>query len=100
MLGEPALFPAHDRGNAQRKTLLAEQCVAAVAGAERPYFLGFRIVNDVLVLLAAARPRHILLSRRERRADRMHAGNEIAIPPRISHTVFVMRVMRRMLTTT
>src|ERR1700761_6900739 len=36
VLGEPALVAGHHRGDAQRVALLAEQGVAAVAGAEGP----------------------------------------------------------------
>src|SRR5690606_33419463 len=36
VLGEPALIPADDRGDAQREALLGEDRVAAVARAERP----------------------------------------------------------------
>ena len=34
VLGQPALLVSHDRGDAQRETLFAEQRIAAVAGAE------------------------------------------------------------------
>src|SRR5882672_480251 len=76
MLREPPLFPAHDGGDAKRKALFPEQRVAAVTGTEGPYLLGFRVVDDIFVLLAAW-PAHILLAASERRADRMKAGYEM-----------------------
>ena len=57
----------------KRKALLAEERVAAVAGAEAPDFPGFRVMDDVFLLVA--RPRHVLLPRGKRRADGVHAGN-------------------------
>ena len=99
MLGEPALLARHDRGDAQRKAFLAEQRVAAVAAAERPDRLFFGKMDDVLLFLVA-RPRDVFLARRERHADRVHAGHEVAVAPSTSSTLRPMRVMMRMLTTT
>jgi hypothetical protein len=78
VLGKPALIVRHHRGDAQRKALLAEQGIAAVAGAERPDLARFRKMNDPL-LFFVARPGHVLRARRERRAHRMHAWHELAV---------------------
>ena len=79
VLGHPALALRHRRGDAQREALLAQQRVAAVARAVRPDQVLLREVADVLLLHRRARPGHILLPRRERRADRVQAGNEFAV---------------------
>ena len=50
VLGKPSVVTSHDRGNAQRKALLAKQCVAAVARTKAPNFTSLREVNDVLVV--------------------------------------------------
>ena len=65
-----AMFEAMRR----REALLAEQRVAAVARAVRPDLARLREVDDVL--LVVARPGHILLPGRERRADAVHAGHD------------------------
>ena len=62
VLGQPALVAGHDRGDAQSVALLAEQGVAAIAGAIRPDFPGFGEVDDVLRFIAG--PGHVLLARR------------------------------------
>ena len=72
VLGEPAVVAGHHRGDAQREALLAEQGVAAVAGAVRPDLAGLGEVHDVLVL-GVARPRHVGL-RRRRAGRRRSAG--------------------------
>jgi hypothetical protein len=74
VLGEPALVAAHDAGDAQRVALLAQQRVAAVAGAEdqisrvsgkcEMYFVSLHGHGDVV------------LARLERRADRVQARDE------------------------
>ena len=53
MLGQPALVAGHRRGDPQREALLAEQGVAAVAGAEGPDLARLGVVDDVLVVLVA-----------------------------------------------
>ena len=60
VLGEPALVAGHDGGDAQRVALLAEQRVAAVAGAVGPDLAGLGEVRDVLG--GVARPRHVRLA--------------------------------------
>ena len=80
MLGEPALVPRHHRGDAQREALLAEQRVAAVAGAVRPDLARLREVRDRGVV-GVARPRHVGGARLERGADGVHAGHERAVRP-------------------
>ncbi len=88
----------HGRGDPQRQALLAEQRVAAVTGAKRPDLTCLREMNDVLG--RAARPRHILSPRRQRLADRVHAGDKGAVGAKASTTARPMRVMMRILTTT
>ena len=68
---------AHGGGDAQRKTFLAQQRVAAVTGAVGPDFAGLWVVDDVFGRVA--RPFHIGLARLQRRAGGVHAGHEIAI---------------------
>ncbi|OWW20117.1 hypothetical protein AYR66_12055 [Noviherbaspirillum denitrificans] len=76
VLGQPALVAAHRGRDTQREALLAQQRIAAVAGAVGPDFAGFRIMDDVLGFIA--RPRDILLTRTQRLADGVHAGHELA----------------------
>ena len=57
MLGEPALVAGHHRGDAQGVALLAQQGVAAVAGAVGPDLAVFREVDDVLDRRCRARRR-------------------------------------------
>ncbi|CVN70124.1 Uncharacterised protein [Streptococcus pneumoniae] len=70
VLGEPGLVPGHHGGDAQRVALLAEQGVAAVAGAEGPDGALLGEVHDPLGLVA--RPRHVLLARLQRGAHGVH----------------------------
>ena len=77
MLGQPALLARHDRGDAQREALLAEQGVAAVAGAVRLDLARLGEMRDRLVGVAG--PGHVRLSGPQRRAQRMHAGDELAV---------------------
>ena len=74
MLGQPALVAGHDRGDAQRVALLAQQGVAAVAGAVGPDHPLLGELDDVLGV--AARPGDVLLAGGERRADRVQGGHE------------------------
>ena len=60
VLGQPALVAGHRRGDPQREALLAEQGVAAVAGAEGPDLARLGEVDDVLVV-GVAGPGHVLL---------------------------------------
>ncbi len=78
MLGEPALVARDHRGDAQREALLAEQRVAAVAGAVRPDLARLGEVDDPL-LVRVARPGRVLLARLERSAERVHARDELAV---------------------
>ena len=71
MLGHPALVVGHGGGDAQRVALLAEQGVAAVAGAVAPDGALFGEVHDVLGVVA--RPRHVGLALFERGADGVQA---------------------------
>ena len=82
VLGQPVLVARHDRGDAQGQALLAEQCVAAVAAAEGPDLAGVREVGDVLVLDARGTgPGHVRLAGFQRRAHRVHAGDEFTVCP-------------------
>jgi hypothetical protein len=99
VLGEPAFVARHHRCDAQREAFLAEQRVAAIARAERPDLARLREMHDPLVLVIA-RPGDVLLARRERRADRVHAGTNGRSSPSQSATARPMRVMMRMFTAT
>ena len=90
VLGEPALVAGHRRGNAQRQAFLAEEGVAAVTGAIRPNLARFREVADVLTTdIGLAWPCYVLLTRLQRCADRVDAGDEVAVAEdvenRLSH---------------
>ena len=78
VLGQPALVAGHHRGDAQGEALLAQQGVAAVAGAVGPDRALLGEVDDVLVL-GVARPGHVVLALFEGRADRVQAGDEVAV---------------------
>src|SRR6266851_4471932 len=69
VLGHPALVAGDVGGDAQGKALLAEEGVAAVARAVAPDLAGLGEVDDVLLVVAG--PGNILLSRRQRRTDRV-----------------------------
>ena len=80
VLGHPALILRELRGDAQRKALLSEEGVPAVARAERPDLALFRELRDELVLdLLRAGPRDVLLALLERRADGVDARDEVAV---------------------
>ena len=80
MLGHPAFVARHHRGDAQSQALLAEKRIAAVTRAVGPDFVGFREVHDIFAGdVGLAGPRHVLLPGRQRRADRVHAGDERAV---------------------
>ena len=78
VLGEPALVAGHRGGDSQREALLAEQRVPAVPRAERPDLAALRVVDDVLVV-GVAGPRHVLLAVVQRSAERVDAGDELAV---------------------
>ena len=82
VLGHPAVVASHGRRDAQREALLAEQGVAAVAGAVAPDLTGLGEVGDVLVL-GVAGPRHVgpggAVLEHERVADGVQAGHEVAV---------------------
>ena len=73
VLGHPALVASDVRSDAQRETLFPEQCIAAVTGAVAPDLARLGKMHDVLGVVT--RPRDILLPRRQRSADRVHAGH-------------------------
>ncbi len=77
VLGQPALVTRHGRGDAQGKTLLAEQRIAAIARTKGPDFARFREMTDVFCFVA--RPFDVLLACFERVADAVQAGHELAV---------------------
>ncbi len=77
VLGQPALVAGHRRGDPQRVALLAQQRVAAVAGAEAPDHPLLWEVGDVLDVVA--RPRHVLLPRLQRGTHRVQRGYELTV---------------------
>ena len=77
VLGQPSLVAGHDRGDAQRVALLAQQGVAAIARAIGPDLAAFGVVDDVLGLVAG--PGHVLLTGRQRRAEGVDGGDEEAV---------------------
>ena len=77
MLGQPALVAGHHRGDPQRVALLAQQGVAAVAGAVRPDHPLLGELDDVL--LGVARPLHVLLAGLERGADGVQGGDVLGV---------------------
>ncbi len=78
VLGQPALVAPHGGGNAQGKTLFAQQRVAAVARAVAPNFACFGVVHDVFGG-GVARPRHVGLAGLQRRAHGVHARHKVAV---------------------
>ncbi len=78
VLGEPSFVTRDHRCDPQREALLAEERVAAVARAVGPDLSGLGQVDDVL-LVCVARPRRVGLAGCERRTERVHAGNELAV---------------------
>ena len=79
VFGQPALVLAHLGCDTQCQALLAQQRVAAVAGAVGPDFTRFGIVHDVLDIGVAGPGSLILLAFGQRSAYRVHAGHERAI---------------------
>ena len=77
VLSQPTLVTAHGGRNAQRKALLAQQSVAAVARAIRPDLTRLWKVHDVFGLVA--RPFHIGLARGQRCAHGVHARHKSAV---------------------
>ncbi len=77
VLGEPALVAGHHAGDAQGVALLAEQRVAAVAGAEGPDRALLGELHDVLGV--AARPRDVVLAGLEGHADRVQGRHELGV---------------------
>ncbi len=61
VLGHPPLVAGHDRGDAQREALLAEQRVAAVPRPVRPDLPLLGEVDDVLLVVVAG-PLHVRLA--------------------------------------
>ena len=76
MFGHPAFAFGLVGGDAQREALLAEQGVAAVAGAVGDDFIGFGEVGDVLLLDGGAWPRDVRRVAGQRIADGVDALHE------------------------
>ena len=76
VFGHPAFAFGLVGGDTQREALLAEQGVAAVAGAVGDDFIGFGEVRDVLLLDGGRRPRNIRDAFRKREADGVDAFHE------------------------
>ena len=79
VLGQPALVTAHGGGDAQGQALLAQQRVAAIAGAVGPDFARFGEVHDVFHIGVAGPAGLVLLACSQGSAHGVHAGNELAI---------------------
>ena len=78
VLGHPALVARDVGGDAQGEALLAQQRVAAVAGAVGPDLARLGKMHDVF-LVRVAGPGHVPPALRQRRADRMHAGHDALV---------------------
>ena len=100
VLRHPAFVARDVRSNAQRKALLAQQRIAAVARSVRPDLARLREMHDVLRLVA--RPRHILLARPRAARPRecMHGTTRFSSLSISANTGSPMRAMMRMFTTT
>ena len=100
MLGKPALVAGHHRGDAQGVALLAQQGVAAVAGAVGPDGALLGEVHDPLVLVA--RPGDVRLARLQRGAHGVQGGDEerVSVSSILRSTSVPMRAMMRMEATT
>ena len=80
VLGHPAFLLRDDRRDAQGETFLAQQRVAAVTRPVGPDRRIIRKMNDIFFLrVRLARPGDVLLAGEERRANRVQAGNELAV---------------------
>jgi len=74
VLRHPTFVPSDVGGDSQSETLFTEQRISAVPRTIGPNFAGLREMDDVFFFVA--RPRHIFLTFRERRANGMHAWND------------------------
>ena len=77
VLGQPALFAAHVGGDAQREALLAEQRVAAIAGAVAPDFFRLGVMHDVL--RGVARPSAVGRAGPQRSTHAVHARHKMTV---------------------
>ena len=93
MLGEPALVVGDGRRDAQRVALLAQQRVAAVAGAVAPDLAGLGEVRDVLGLVARPRRRRPGPRRAGRRPSGGTSRSRRRRPSNSGSTSAPMRVM-------
>ena len=78
VLGQPALVARHRRGDPQREALLAEQGVAAVARAVGPDFAASP-GSGRCTCCPVAGPGDVFDALGQRHADRVHAGDELAV---------------------
>ncbi len=81
MLGQPTLLTGHPRSQAQRQTLLAEEGIATIAGADAPYQALFGKMKDKATVRAEVA--HGVEPRREiagvaqlLKGDGAHAGHD------------------------
>ena len=102
MFRHPTFIARDVRGNPERKAFLAQQRIAAIAGAIRPDFAGLGKVNDVL--LRVAWPGNIFLAGSQRSAHAMDAGHHALlvfidffenIDPDASHDSHIHDYVRR-----
>ena len=71
MLSHPTFIACDVRCNAQGKTFLTKQRIAAVARTIRPDLTSFRKMDNVLFLITG--PHHVFRAWRQRHAHRVHA---------------------------
>ncbi|KAG0776524.1 hypothetical protein G6F22_012509 [Rhizopus arrhizus] len=77
VFGQPALVAPHGGGDAQRKALLAQQRIAAIARAVAPDLAALGEMHDVLGRVA--RPGHVGFAGGQGLAHGMHARHEVAV---------------------
>src|SRR5439155_15956514 len=71
--GHPAFVAGNIGRDAERKTFLAQEGIAAITGAVGPDLARFRKMDNVLFFVAG--PCDVFLAWLKRSAHRMHAGN-------------------------
>ena len=81
VLGEPALALGHIGGDSEGEAFLSEESVSAVSASVAPHLVGFRELDDELVLNGGAGPFGVFLSRFEGVSDGVNAGDEVFVGP-------------------
>jgi hypothetical protein len=80
VFGHPAFAFGNHRRDAEREAFFAKQRVPAIAGTVRPDRRFVREMNDVSVFwVRLAGPGNIFLAGLQRRADRVHTGDESSL---------------------